>query len=74
MGLGSNFARHTHVDGAGDYCLRRNYLSQFGAPRTALMLATEVGLLMVPFVQGFMAGYGTREYVSHQRRKRAGRL
>jgi hypothetical protein len=62
------------VDGSGNYCLRRYYLNQFGAPRTALMLATEVGLLIVPFVLGFMAGYWTRGYVSHQRRKRARRL
>jgi len=62
------------VDGSGNYRLHRNYLDQLGAPRTPLMLATEVGLLMVPFMLGFMAGYGTREYVSHQRRKRARRL
>jgi hypothetical protein len=38
------------------------------------MLAAEIGILVLPFVLGFMAGYGTREYISHQRRKHAGRL
>ena len=66
--------RKRNVDGSGNYCLRRHHLNQLGAPRTALIFATEVELLMVPFVPGFMAGYGTRGYVSYQRRKRAHRL